>query len=148
MSLGLCDTELSKCVPISSLTLGFLFQQMLTPTWAGRKISKGPMGLLEMMMLVYKMSRNSGSRKHCKDTDSIKNMGDFEALASSSPWRQAELSSVNFQANARGCAKLASMMALKGDKLLSQATWEEMHSEPTFSQITKMPGTDDSNKNR
>ena len=67
-------------------------------------------------------------------------MGDFEALASSAPWRQAELSSVNFQANAQGCAKLASMMALKGDKLISQATWEEMHSEPTFSQITKMPG--------
>ena len=38
------------------------------------------------------------------------------------------------------CAKLASMMALKGDTLISQATWEEMHSEPRFSQITKMPG--------
>lgn len=46
--------------------------------------------------------------------------------------RKAEVSSSNICANARGCAKLASIMANKGQGLMSEQSWEELHSEPSL----------------
>ena len=70
----------------------------------------------------------------------IKSNDELGTIVNSNAWRQAEMPSVNFQANARGSAKLASIMALKGGSLISEATWNEFHSEPTTAEFMKMPG--------
>ena len=55
--------------------------------------------------------------------------------------------SAGIQANARGCAKLASIMASKGEDLLlkvpnlmSRKSWKIMHSEPKAAIFGDMPG--------
>ena len=77
-------------------------------------------------------------RKNVTELDANKAMDGMVNIACSAPWRQAEISSANFQANARGGAKLASIMALKGESLMSQTTWEEMHSEQTTADMLKL----------
>ena len=119
---------------------GFMLQQMLTPSWAGRRISKGPMDMIKMATFFSKEMKKQTNKKSCKECDEIKSIDGFPAVASSTAWRQAEMSSANFQANARGSAKLASIMALKGGSLISEATWNEFHSEPTTAEFMKMPG--------
>ena len=42
--------------------------------------------------------------------------------------------------NARGCAKLASMLANKGEGLMSEKAWNEMHSEPLKETAGALPG--------
>ena len=48
--------------------------------------------------------------------------------------------SVNFRGNARGCAKLASIMANKGKGLMSEEAWEEMHAEPIYGEYGSTKG--------
>ena len=119
---------------------GFLIKQMFTPSWAGKKISKGTGEIIQMMSFFAKAAKTVREHKNCIEVETIKSMDGFPKLASSSEWRQAEFSSANFQANARGCAKLASIMASKGASLMSEETWNEMHSEPTLAKMMKFPG--------
>ena len=43
---------------------------------------------------------------------------------------KAETTSAFVKAHARGCAKLASILANGGEDLISEKTWNEMHSQP------------------
>merc|ERR1711953_638937 len=64
----------------------------------------------------------------------------FLQLVNGPAWRKAELSSGNIQGSARGCAKLASKMANKGETLMSDDAWNEMHAEPTLADMFEFPG--------
>ena len=55
---------------------------------------------------------------------------DLSSLQQNISFIKAEVSSLNIQANARGCAELASVMACKGFPLISYDTWKELHSSP------------------
>ena len=55
---------------------------------------------------------------------------DLESLQQNSSFIQAQVSGLNVQANARGCAELASLMACQGFPLMSYDTWKEIHSTP------------------
>ena len=122
------------------MSSGFMLKQMLTPSWAGKKISKSTMDIIKMGAFFSKEMKEMSNQKSCKEIDEIKSMDGFPILASSTAWRQAQMSSANFQANARGCAKLASIMAMKGGSLISEATWNEFHSEPTSAEFMTLPG--------
>ena len=112
--LGLQENEMEKCVPIVGMSSGFMIKQMFTPSWAGRRISTSTGEMIKIMTFFSKMMKEMGGQKNNVEVDNIKSIDGFPALASSSAWRKAEFSSGNFQANARGCAKLASIMSLKG----------------------------------
>jgi len=112
--LGLHEDEMEKCVPILAMSSGFMIKQMFTPSWAGRRISQSTGEIIKMMSFWAKAMKSFEGHKNNVETDTIKTLDGFPALASSAPWRKAEFSSANFQANARGCAKLASIMSLKG----------------------------------
>ena len=58
----------------------------------------------------------------------------------SSDFMKAEVSSAGIQANARGCANLASIMANKGQNLMSRKSWKIMHSEPKSAIFGDTPG--------
>ena len=112
--LGLQENEMEKCVPVHAMSAGFIIKQMLTPSWAGRRISQSTGEIIKMMTFYAKTMKEFEDAKNTVETDDIKTLDGFPALASSALWRKAEFSSANFQANARGCAKLASIMSLKG----------------------------------
>ena len=52
--LGLTEDELKKCAPLSGMSNGFLLQQMLTPSWAGRRIDQGPIDMIKMVAFFAK----------------------------------------------------------------------------------------------
>ena len=112
--LGLQENEIEKCVPVVAMSSGFMIKQMFTPSWAGRRISQSTGEIIKMMKFYAGAMKDLQSHKNNVEADNIKTLDGFPALASSAPWRKAEFSSANFQANARGCAKLASIMSLKG----------------------------------
>ena len=112
--LGLQENEMEKCAPVLAMSAGFMISQMFTPSWAGRRISQSTGEIIKMMTFYTKKMKEFEGCKNSVETDNIKTLDGFPALASSAPWRKAEFSSANFQANARGCAKLASIMSLKG----------------------------------
>ena len=110
---------MEKCVPVHAMSFGFMIEQMFTPSWAGRRISQSTGDMIKMMTFMAKTMKEFESAKNTVETDNIKTLDGFPALASSAPWRKAEFPSANFQANARGCAKLASIMSLKGTVYIS-----------------------------
>ena len=63
---------------------------------------------------------------------------EFVTIFNSPAFTPAEISSANTRANARGMAKLASIMANKGQGLMTLEAWNEMHSEPIFSSNNAM----------
>ena len=64
-----------------------------------------------------------------KNVDSGQDLADFFHAKNT---LKAELPScnINMQANARGCAELASIMATGGYPIMSSGTWKEMHAAP------------------
>ena len=44
------------------------------------------------------------------------------------------------EGSARGCAKLASMMANNGGCVISEKAWNEMHAEPKQALLMELPG--------
>ena len=51
---------------------------------------------------------------------------------------KGEHPSSNFRANARGLGKLASIMANKGQNLMPEWAWEEIHAEPILLVLPKV----------
>ena len=117
--LGLEENEMEKCVPVLGMTSGFLIKQMFTPSWAGRRISQSTGEIIKMMTFFAKYMKEAEGQKNNVEIDRIKTLDGFPALCSSPAWQKAEFSSGNFQANARGCAKLASILSLKGTEYIS-----------------------------
>ena len=64
-------------------------------------------------------------------------MADF---AISPDMLKSETASAFAKANARSCAKMASILSHKGEGLISEKTWNEMHSEPLKELWGEMPG--------
>ena len=105
---------MENCVPTHAMSSGFMIKQMFIPSWAGRRISQSTGEIIKMMTFFAKYMKEAEGQKNNVETDNIKTIDGFPALVSSAPWRKTEFSSANFQANAQGCAKLASIMSLKG----------------------------------
>ena len=68
----------------------------------------------------------------------LKNLGygqEFFNAFNSADFFKAEHPSSNFRANARGLGKLASIMANKGQHLMPEWAWEEIHAEPIYATV-------------
>merc|ERR1711997_703565 len=98
---------------------------------------------MDMIKMITWFAKEMGKQKDdsfLKEATGLKDVNSFIQLANSAGWRKAELSSGNFQGSARGCAKIASMMANKGESLMSDDAWNEMHAEPTLADNFEFPG--------
>ena len=67
--LGLKENELEKCVPVHAMSSGFMLKQMLTPSWAGKKISKSTMDIIKMGAFFSKEMKEMSNQKSCKEID-------------------------------------------------------------------------------
>ena len=66
----------------------------------------------------------------CKEFEGKNILYDTPGFSISPDVLKSETTSAFVKANARGCAKLASILANGGGDLISQKSWNEMHSEP------------------
>ena len=112
--------------------LGFYIKQSLLPKWAGRKIPFGCLTLLKMLKGFDQMVKDFGPPL-------VEGWGNSLDVFNSQEVRTAEICSVNCNCSARGLAKLAAIMANKGQPLdndrkplMSVATWEDMHADPNL----------------
>lgn len=125
MYLFFTDQELDQCVPYSIISIPFVLQQLFLP-FLGKKIDLTLWQVIKTILFFG--SRISGeSRPKTFGDLNTKSILDFY---NSSDFRKAEVSSAGFQASAKGCAKLASVMSKKGQSLMSEESWKKLHSKP------------------
>ena len=106
----------------------------MTPEWLGKRIN---VGFFETMKKAFGKTVRELA-KQPPFFEELKGLGigqKFIDFYNSSDAVKAEVPSVNFRGNARGCAKLASIMANQGQdpsgkQILSKDTWEKMHKDP------------------
>ena len=100
----------------------------------GKRIS---MTFSDLMSFMKKMATRGKQLEDrpplCSELKGISIGQDFVTIYNSPEFNSAEISSANCRGNARGMAKLASIMANKGHGLMNLDAWNEMHSEAKFS---------------
>jgi len=114
------------------ISKSFILIQSMTPEWLGKKIE---VKFYDTMRKALGFSKTlSQLSKQPPFFGELQGIGvasqEFIDFYNSPDTVKAQVPSVNFRGNARGCAKLASIMANKGQGLMSEEAWEEMHSEP------------------
>ena len=130
---GLRDEEISKACPVIPLSKGYILWHGLLPKWAGKRLDLTFGQLMVMSKAVKSLKENWAERPQTFSEQIPGFEGDnFLKFFNAKESRKAEVSSANMCANARGCAKLASIMANKGQGLMSEQSWEELHSEPSL----------------
>jgi CubicO group peptidase (beta-lactamase class C family) len=126
-------------------SFGYILGQSLTPKWAGKRVDITFPSLVSMLMGFRPLSAKYKARPPF-----IADSPKFSEFMHTDIGRKGEISSSGAQCNARGLAKLAAIMANKGQPvetqednkpLMSEATWEEMHSEPTLAYDGCFPDT-------
>ena len=121
------------------ITKSFVLIQSMTPEWLGKRIN---VGFFETMKKAFGKTVRELA-KQPPFFEELKGLGigqKFIDFYNSSDAVKAEVPSVNFRGNARGCAKLASIMANQGQGLMSQQAWDEMHSEPIYGEYGSSKG--------
>jgi len=121
-------------VPQTFISKSFIIKQCLTPEWMGKRIS---MTFSDLVSLAKTFAtRDKQLEEHPPVVEEMKGIAigqDFVNIFNSPDFNSAEICSANCRGNARGMAKLASIMANKGQGLMTLDAWNEMHSEATFS---------------
>ena len=69
-------------------------------------------------------------------------LSDIADFSTSLDALKSESTSAFSYGNARGCAKLASKLANGGEELMSEKTWNKLHSEPRKEAMMDTPGKD------
>ena len=126
--LGATQPDNQEPLPQTLMSKAFVLKQSLTPEWTGlKKISI----TFDQVVKAARTSKNFSKMPPSFQELEGKGFGqEFVNFYNSAQTSKAEISSVNFRGNARGCAKLASIMANKGKGLMSEEAWNEMHAEP------------------
>ena len=77
----------------------------------------------------------------CKEVEGKNIFQDIPDFAILPEVLKSETTSAANKGSARGCAKLASILANKGEDLISNKAWTEMHSEPLREIMFQFPGS-------
>ena len=144
--LALRKDELSKTIKENKIISPiFILQQILAPWWWGKKIDLTLSDILKTIVFcisqITRITRTGRIPKRPKTFGELDNYSIFEFFerSNTSDFWQSEVSSGGVQANARSCAKLASIMANKGENLMSIEAWNTMHSNPEKAVMFETP---------
>lgn len=129
--VGLTDEELSLVAHEQTPSLKYVLGQSILPGWAGRRIDLNFFDLARLNQRVKRKRAEQGVRPLFMENMPRDHNG-LSDFFDSKPIKMAEMPSANAQCSARGLAKLAAMMAHKGEaqdgqRLLSEETWMKMH---------------------
>lgn len=124
----------SDPVPLRLIPKSLVFSQSLTPKFLGKKVDVQFIELIKKFIALDKMQGKQPStfleQKGLKVSDQK-----HVDLYTSPNFVKSEIPSINVRANARSLAYLASTMANRGQGLIPESAWEEMHSEPKYERI-------------
>ncbi len=133
--VGLRDEDkIASAAKLTTSSDKYIMRQSFLPKWAGRKIYFNFFDVYEMGKVVKALFGGMANAPPlCAEMTA-----DIFAFFDSEKVRKSEIASAGAQACARGLAKLAAIMAnkgqpLKGDErqpLISTETWEQMHGDP------------------
>lgn len=136
---GIDDDQFDRLTKLEANTMGWVATQSVLPYFLGSKVH---ISILDL----YRLSKHmQGSREKLgPQKPSIANVQKDPSMAHTvyeqKEIRRGEIPSANFQGNARGLAKLASVMANKGqsiegeNRILTERTWDVMHEEGKWAQ--------------
>ena len=131
--LGTSNEPNSDPIPQTMISKSFILRQSLTPEWLGKKIDANFIEVVKRYQ-----SGNKAWSKQPPFFNELKGLGygqEFINAFNSEDFFKGEHPSSNFRANARGLGKLASIMANKGQNLMPEWAWEEIHAEPIYATV-------------
>ena len=128
--IGLGYEELSRSVNLSAASTGYILRESMRPKSLGRKIESSLLDIRKAFPVLREMRKrnNVPAIEHMikRDIPSLILAFDFSVM------KTGEMPSGNGQCSARGLAKIAAMMANKGEidgiRILSEKTWNSFHS--------------------
>lgn len=133
------DEELKElCVQYKVMSPLFIAQQVLMPWWFGKKIDLTLLQVIRIAMFLIPTIFGSSGQSRPRTFKEL----DTQSIAefyNSNEFKTAQVSSAGIQASAKGLAKLASVMATKGQGLMSESTWTTMHSKAELDVFGQMP---------
>ena len=125
---GMPDSELPKAVPLCAKSVMWVMMHSMLPSFVDDKV-----GFSIFELLTPKKEEKEFVTKICSVMDEFPaDLVDFYKYFEEDTARRGEMPSVNFNATARGLAKLAAAMANNGrdpdgKTILSEECWEKMH---------------------
>ena len=134
--LGVREEELSRIAPLSAPTLMRCFLESLKPSLLGRRLEWNFFSLCRALLDVYLASRDgtAGSNPVSVTGLSSTDWSQLPAFFGDPLILRGECPSGTVQASARGLAKVAAMMANRGQwqgqRVLSENAWQSMHAMP------------------
>ena len=135
------NSDTAVPVPQTVISNSFILSQTFTPSWMGKKIDTMEVSFLNLLNFIrnfFTSKKINEEQIPCfselKGTEGYTTLvtQEFIDVYNSPDVTKAELPSSNIRANARSLAKLASIMANKGQGIMSPEAWNEMHSQPQF----------------
>jgi len=139
--VGLKDEEMKNIATVAPPSTMFLYKDSLTPTWAGKRLGFTAPQLYNLIQFISKAFKATGDKADfCLEM--LGKGHDLVTPANLKDFQKSEVSSCFSNASARGLAKLASIMANKGESLMSNEAWEELHTEPKMATLFQFPDGD------
>lgn len=132
--IGLSEEELSRVSPIKLLSLKQHLAHTFTPLFLGRKVKHNIFDLTRNLLPVAARARRTRGESRPPPFTGMDTIADLGNLFNDAVVRMGETPSANTHASARGLARLAAMLAAKGNwndrEFLQPKTWEAMHGAP------------------
>jgi hypothetical protein len=139
--VGLTDEEMKNIATVAPPSTMFLCLDSLTPTWAGKRLGFTAPQLYNLIQFISKAFKATGDKADfCLEM--LGKGHDLVTPANLKDFQKSEVSSCFKNASAPGLAKLASIMANKGESLMSNEAWEELHTEPKMATLFQFPDGD------
>jgi len=127
--IGMQDENLGRVSKGADVSFGFIIKESFKPKFLKRRIEMNFFQLVRRLMFLVPMLRRSGTGRPAPFVG-MKDVSIFNEPVVA----KGETPSANTHANARGLAKIASVMAMRGRlddrELLSPAAWAALHDEP------------------
>lgn len=137
--VGVAEEDLARISKVSPLGVGYMFLQSLVPRFLGRKVKLGFLRLLGRLLRIVWSMRNATTRGTPPPFVGMKDIGFFnEPIVA-----RGETPSAAAKASARGLARIAAMMAARGQwagrEYLPKDAWEALHAGPSVADMGFAP---------
>ena len=135
---GLDDDKFNRLTKLGANTYGWVATQSMLPYFFGAKVDISILDLYRLSKHMQAIKDKIGPQKPIMKVERDPSLA--HTVYEQKDIRKGEIPSANFHGNAKGLAKLASIMANKGqtieneNRILSKRTWEAMHDKGKWAQ--------------
>jgi len=139
--IGVRESDLGRTSKVSPLGFWFMLLQSLKPKFLKRRVERNLIQILALFVRLIPTFRKGTTRGAPPPVEGMRRMSFFNDPA----FAMGETPSANANCSARGLAKIAAMMSLRGrwngKEFLSQQAWQAMHDAPVEADMGIGPTT-------